>query len=625
MRNEEGLKNDIKSIYDVIEVQEKQFKESNWVIPSYQRGYSWDKNNINGFIETLETLTQKDGSIKFFGQMIFHKGENGNLEIVDGQQRLTTYLILAKVMYEYFEDKGEELYDEFEKEKLKDYLYLSTGKPRFSHQINNKRVIDEYIYLLEPENGKEDDITNLYNEYVSKLDNSEQRKEYREKLYSIYKKKRRIKKEYFESIVICHKKITNFFVENFFNDPDGVPKKNYHNFRTNIFSDSIILTSILTFKSFDTAYEAFMTLNSKGKSLTEYDLIRSEFIGNIGKRSKFRDDIEKDWNMHVDREGLSETQLVNIFGIMLKIEYKDNYFSITNVLGNTTSKRTLLRDILVHLSREIDIEEVYKSYKNYIEKYIKMKLGEFSSIMGYKYKEYDDEVKSTLEMDYTPFQPLLFEIIKYEEEFDDSDIIKVLNIVRYIPFIYVTVCGLRPSHLADEMKTYLETDGKKSEKLDIIIKNICSENTLKIFDSSFCGVKFKDNAVSKDVLLLLENFSTGNKYHNHLEHMYPQKPKNTDWKQFDDRNATYLIGNQYIVSKDLNEKMNNKSFEDKMHVIREYVESGNSIKEFNYLSKLYDMYKKGNKNYCEETIEERSIEYKARIIEKFKEMKLFSD
>ena len=73
-------------------------------IPDYQRGYAWEKKHCEDLIEDLEVLLKAQEH--YFGTLVLHFDKNrghiideeGNTlkiyDVVDGQQRLTTLIIL---------------------------------------------------------------------------------------------------------------------------------------------------------------------------------------------------------------------------------------------------------------------------------------------------------------------------------------------------------------------------------------------------------------------------------------------------------------------------------------------------------------------------------------------------
>ena len=76
--------------------------KNNFYIPSYQRGYSWkDKNVEQLFGDLINHLTTKPTSDYYMGNIIVFNERDGlknKLVIVDGQQRITTFMLLITAM-----------------------------------------------------------------------------------------------------------------------------------------------------------------------------------------------------------------------------------------------------------------------------------------------------------------------------------------------------------------------------------------------------------------------------------------------------------------------------------------------------------------------------------------------
>ena len=64
------------------------------VVPSYQRPYMWTDKNVKQLFEDLSIGLNKLEVNYRLGNVIIHRDEENILNIVDGQQRLTTLSIL---------------------------------------------------------------------------------------------------------------------------------------------------------------------------------------------------------------------------------------------------------------------------------------------------------------------------------------------------------------------------------------------------------------------------------------------------------------------------------------------------------------------------------------------------
>jgi uncharacterized protein with ParB-like and HNH nuclease domain len=74
----------------------------NFYIPSYQRGYRWDTDEVNDLLEDLFEFIYQDAQQKYCLQPIVVKEmPDGKFEVLDGQQRLTTIFIILKSLKKY--------------------------------------------------------------------------------------------------------------------------------------------------------------------------------------------------------------------------------------------------------------------------------------------------------------------------------------------------------------------------------------------------------------------------------------------------------------------------------------------------------------------------------------------
>ena len=82
-----------------------------FVIPIYQRNYVWEKKNILQLLEDIEKMipyydNEDENIFHFFGSIVYidtlHKGSFSEWTIIDGQQRLTTLMLLLRAFYVKF-------------------------------------------------------------------------------------------------------------------------------------------------------------------------------------------------------------------------------------------------------------------------------------------------------------------------------------------------------------------------------------------------------------------------------------------------------------------------------------------------------------------------------------------
>lgn len=71
------------------------------VIPTFQRGYEWEREQIDDFWESVQNSV--DGDMPFFGPMVTltTTGEPHQVDVIDGQQRLTTVILTLSLLRDW--------------------------------------------------------------------------------------------------------------------------------------------------------------------------------------------------------------------------------------------------------------------------------------------------------------------------------------------------------------------------------------------------------------------------------------------------------------------------------------------------------------------------------------------
>ncbi len=616
------LKCDVCNIYAIKENSERlinmqlstinQVSNAKWIIPNYQRLYRWEKKDFNSFTSALSELLNDSSKKMYFGQLIVFLNEQKEFEIVDGQQRLTTFMILACIL---LEDKELDQYIGAHASAIYNYVYLDKeGNRRFEHQKMNEKYMNEYVFLEKP-----DVVSNhkLIIEAYESFQNHGNKELYRLDLKTAYSsRKTKDKKEHYGSTVTAFNELYNWY----YKEVSIMQKLTL----LNILQRSIEVSHLIS-TDFTLAYESFLSLNSKGRSLSNYDLIKSIFVGSLNEHTG--DDTR--WEKDIDIAEISETKIVDMLDIMLRIEYNDYYLKYANKNGEIKKNNlhSVLKQIVAENNEEDFICTLYNLFIKYVNTYVKLRTGAFSSVIKKdNFAKYNGSIRSLLAMDYIPFLPIFFELIS-SDEIDDEDILnEIIQLAKYAPFIYVTVCGQKPDALTKLTSQYIRnvnscevTEGR----LDLIC-NLKSE-----FIELIPSINFKNeltyktkltNVVSKDILMLLETHLTSNDaYDNHLEHIYPQKATKKKWPQFEgDKEYVPRIGNHVIIPSTLNKKMGNKSFDEKLVEMKK---AKKSLHKFIYASDIVKNYS----SFDKKDVDKRGKEY-SKLIEKiFIEMNLLKE
>lgn len=88
------------------EMQNKKF-----VIPDYQRPYKWNIEKCETLWNDIEVFAQSDaknGSDYFLGTIVSYVNQDKNQEVIDGQQRITSFMLLLRAFYRKLDDMIED-------------------------------------------------------------------------------------------------------------------------------------------------------------------------------------------------------------------------------------------------------------------------------------------------------------------------------------------------------------------------------------------------------------------------------------------------------------------------------------------------------------------------------------
>lgn len=85
-------------------------KKSIFLIPDYQRPYAWEEEQCQTLWDDIFSFAIPDDDRDkfnsddeyFLGSIVTFKNNNGQLEVIDGQQRLTTFLLVLRAFYDKF-------------------------------------------------------------------------------------------------------------------------------------------------------------------------------------------------------------------------------------------------------------------------------------------------------------------------------------------------------------------------------------------------------------------------------------------------------------------------------------------------------------------------------------------
>jgi uncharacterized protein with ParB-like and HNH nuclease domain len=158
-------------------------------IPEYQRGYKWNPRQINQLLEDInEFKTEGDDNLFYCLQNITlfeNESDRSKINVVDGQQRLTTIILLLTYL-----DNTEKIKDKLiyaVREPSNDFLQSLINLKEYREKLFLAKDFDNFLASIEDKDYDYQDIYFMFNAYKSfdkwfKLNNTVKPKQFLEKL-----------------------------------------------------------------------------------------------------------------------------------------------------------------------------------------------------------------------------------------------------------------------------------------------------------------------------------------------------------------------------------------------------------------------------------------------------------
>lgn len=137
-------------------------------IPVYQRNYDWSESNCNRLLDDIYGIMQS-GDKHFLGTIVFMAAKSGGFAlqkyiIIDGQQRLTTLMLILKALSVVAKSVGDDCYHEIEEQ----YLHNKYCDEEFKVKLKPiKSDNNQFLLLLEDKIDEMDEDTHIYHNFIA--------------------------------------------------------------------------------------------------------------------------------------------------------------------------------------------------------------------------------------------------------------------------------------------------------------------------------------------------------------------------------------------------------------------------------------------------------------------------
>ncbi|WQT16653.1 DUF262 and DUF1524 domain-containing protein [Helicobacter pylori] len=503
----------------------KQTQTNQFVIPIYQRVYSWGKEQCEQLWDDIIKIGGNDKmNGHFIGSILYVQVDDTHsspLLIIDGQQRLTTITLLFIALRDHLNDEDEFL-KKFSHKKVESYL------------INSDEKGDNKFRLILPESDKDT-------------------------LLSLIDENKRKPSEPSVKIVENFKLFEKWISEN-----TGKLETIFKGL------EKLMIVWIALEKEKDDPQLIFESMNSKGIELTQADLIRNYIV--METEVEKQEDFYNQYWRAMEEDFKQNEKLFNRF--------VRHYLTIKT--GKIPNKKRVYEAFKDYQQKEgIEIEDLLKDLQKYC--------GYFCQIAFKKEadKDLNKALSFLVDLEMDVVYPLLLELYSDYKDgvLSKQDFIPII----YLTESYLcrrAVCGLGTNSLNKVFASFTKKINKDQYRESIKAHFLSLEKTTgkfpkdSEFKDSFITIDFYHFKKTKYFLEGLENFDTKEPVNTQectIEHIMPQT-LNLEWERdlgenFQAIHEKYLhtIGNLTLTG--YNEKYSNNSFQEKRDMEKGFKQS----------------------------------------------------
>ncbi|MBO5834691.1 MAG: DUF262 domain-containing protein [Bacteroidales bacterium] len=514
MSSMKGIQNTITGNFSSIISNNRRF-----VVPKFQRDYSWDTEQWDDLWQDIETMVN-DHDEHYMGYLVLQTKDNKCYNIIDGQQRFTTVLLLVYAAIKCIETLIQQGVDEEENlRRVKNLKLLYMGKE------DPVTLMYDNLLTLNRNNNP------YFSDYILKLSDLRTRN-----LTTTEKLMKRCF-EYYEGRLAGK-----------YNDG-----KAYASFIQNV-ADGLYFTQIVVSDEMN-AFRVFETLNARGVQLSSADLLKnylfSKVDGELTHSSRI-DTLERKWSQLTDN--IKAEKLPEFLRYYWNIQHK----SIRSKLVYKTIRDEIKEDkqVFVLLDDLLRFSDIY------------MALTDATDDMWT-----DTEVRENIDLLnlFRLKQP--YSLLMSAKAFlDDAGFKNVLKRVITICFRY-NVIGDRNPNDQESPFNQLAQYISRERRVDFTLLDSIMVNDDE-FKTAFAEKSFpyssRNVQIMRYILGKIEFFKGSPrlvKYNDDsasIEHIYPQNPSDAwDLDESKMQRFMYRLGNICLLEKNLNRDIQNGDFQNK--------------------------------------------------------------
>lgn len=517
-------------------------KKADFLIPDYQRPYAWGEKECQTLWEDVFLFAfpdndcdkfDSDNDEYFLGPIVTFKNSRGQQEIIDGQQRLTTLMLLLRAFYEKY------------------------GNMRDEKAVKTSKMLEQCIWKTDEFGDPDKNMLKISSEVATDGE--------KEEFLSILTKgdATGLKSKYAQNYKFFQEKIILFLNE--------YPSYFAH-LPVRILNNCILLP--IEAESQDTALRIFSTLNDRGLPLSDADIFKAQFYKFYGDKGQ-KDDFIRRWRT---LEALCNDIFKPVSGTPMDELFTRYMYYARALKGIKTSTTEALRkfyerDGYALLRREDTLDNI-------------IDLASFwRDVSSQDADRFSEEILRLLYvLQYAPNSMWTYFVSVYymanrnsDGELNENEFCKFLN--QTIAFVWAYAVT-NPGVNALRTPIYTEMINIVNHKPVVFAGYLFDRNHVK---NAFSNYVFSNSrAITKSMLTWWTYQQNGQELLSletvfEIEHIYARSRQDKEGSLRNVKNLESL-GNKAILEKRINIRASDYKFEDKIKYYKGYTNNRNQVK-----------------------------------------------
>ncbi|MBZ7953780.1 DUF262 domain-containing protein [Campylobacter sp. W0018] len=495
-------------------------KDRTYSVPKYQRNYSWDEDQWEDLWSDIEDL-EKSNYPHFMGSVVLQETKDiKNIDIIDGQQRLSTLSIFIAAVIAYIDDLVKKDKDKIDNEKRKEIF----NKKYLGYESSTTLKIVPKLTLNKTNN-------NFFTTYIinqnipnkSTLADADKSNLLLHKAFGFFQRK----------------------IKEKFQKEDGKKIAEY----VEMIGEQLKFIVIVVQNELD-AYVLFQTLNARGAELTAADLLKNYFLSLLKNDSEALEQANAMWE---DINNKISTEKI-----------PDFLRSVVNFQTDSVTKNRLFKEVRKDIKTSEKAFSFISKLHNLSSLYLALQNSNHNSWNEFSQQDAKYYIDILELLRFKSSLPLL--LVAKEKIINDQEFTKILKVCAILSIRY-SISKTRTNKLESNYnKIACNIFYDKYKNTNEIIKALklidIDDNDFKKSFSIYSkkATSGNDAKIVKFLLVNIERHLSGGICDEQLatvEHILPSSSKDE---------KVHKLGNYILLEEKYNQQLKNKNFKEKINI-----------------------------------------------------------